>query len=190
MTSLINAASHYHGVVLRRGAPQRLTDFMEQFQVGIVRSIASAAGCEFLSSSIDDGIDCSIKRRFQGKLDSEIEVQLKAVSNAGRWDSNGTKISAKLSKSRYDTARITPSDDLIMRRIIVIMDMPPVVDDWLTCEHNSFQISHACYWLSLEGYPAVRSTQQNVAVSAPVEQVFDDAALCAIMEKINKRLPL
>lgn len=163
---------------------------MEEFQSGLVHSIAAAAGCTCSATSVDDGIDLQVMRFFHGNADSAIQVQLKAVHNQHRWNKDHTKISAKLQLKRYDSARMPLGSGNIMRRIIVIMDQPACEDDWMLLKGSSYLVNNHCYWVSLEGYPDKLPNQNMVTVNAPVEQVFDDVALCAIMEKIRKGLPL
>lgn len=163
---------------------------MEQFQVGLVRSIAAAAGCDYGTESMDDGIDAMITRNFSGNTDSLIQVQLKAVSGKDRWNADRTQISAKLQSQRCDAARLPLGAGNIVRRIIVIMDQPACDDDWMLLQGSSYLVNNHCYWVCLEGYPEKPPQQNMVTIHAPIEQVFDDMALCAIMEKVRKGLPL
>lgn len=182
--STLDAARQRSHLDVHRGSPQRITDWMEQYQIGLIRSIASAAGCEYLPMQPDQGIDALIARYEGSVMDSQIQVQLKAVSGQSRWNADRSRIHAELSAERYADA-IKPKEDLIIRTIFLILDLPAEVDAWIDCQNESMQLHNHCYWVSLEGKPSVLGTQ-NVRISAPIEHLFDDAALCEILEKVKE----
>jgi hypothetical protein len=68
--------------------------------------------------------------------------------------------------------------------ILVAMLVPREVEEWLTLTPENLLVRHCCYWVNLEGVPITGETKTTVRV--PRQQVFDDSALCAIMERIGK----
>lgn len=95
-------------------------------------------------------------------------------------------IHAKLSKLRYDNS-IIAGPNSSERRIVVIMDVPDNVDDWIKLADEGTLLSNN-YWMTCEGLP--ERNEETITISAPVEHVFDDAALCEIMEKVKGGMPL
>lgn len=182
--STLDAARRRSQLDIHRGSPQRKTNWMEQYQTGLIRSIASAAGCSYSPVGPDQGIDAILTRYDGSIIDSQIHVQLKAVSGKNRWNADGSRIYAKLSAARYADA-IQPKEKISFRVIFLILDLPAEVDTWISCQDESMLFRNRCYWVSLEGGPP-KSGVRSVRISAPVEHLFDDAALCEILEKVKE----
>lgn len=188
MVSLAEVSGANPGLTIQRSSPQRYTNWMEEFQTGYVKSVAAAAGCQCWDSHIDLGFDLKIERyNSQGVPDSEVDLQLKAVSASHCWDVNRTCISAFLSRQRYN---MQVNQKPIHPNLVLIMEIPDTVDKWITKQpdESGMILSNRCYWVSLAGLP--KKETDRVKVSAPVNQVFDDASLCMIMEKISKGIKL
>lgn len=178
MTAFPYAIEPSTGTPLLRGMPTRATDRMELFQLGVVESLAAAAGCNVSAPIIDNGIDIDLTHELPGDEDVPLRVQLKAVTSG--WNASRSAISADLSLKRYDKMR---RPGVMMPSIVVIMDLPKDVDDWFASGHPHTTMQHCCYWVSLEGAPA--RSGKTVSVSAPATNLFDDVALCAIMARIR-----
>lgn len=157
---------------------------MEQYQIGLIRSIAAAAGCTYSTVNPDPGIDALLTRHDGSIMDSQIQIQLKAVSEQNGWNADRSRIHTELSAERYADA-IKPKEELTTRTIFLIMDLPTTVDAWINYQDDSMLLHNHCYWVSLEGEPP-KTGVQTVRISAPVEQLFDDAALCEILEKVKE----
>ena len=190
MVSLAGVIGANPTLTIQRSSPQRHTNWMEEFQTGYVQSVAAAAGCQCWVSHTDLGIDVKISRLdSQGVADAEVDLQLKAVTSPRCWNADRTRISAYLSKKRYNM-QINPNT--ILPNLVLIMEIPKKIDEWITSTDQTngsgMVLSNCCYWVSLLGCPCTNSSR--VKVSAPSNQVFDDAALCMIMEKISKGMKL
>lgn len=166
------------GAQVVRGLPSRLSDLKELFQTSAIGAIAAAAGCNVGSTKIDNGIDIDLWHELPDDDDVLLRVQLKAVTNG--WNASRTAISANLRDIRYDRMR---KPDTLAPRILVIMDLPTDTSSWLWSRHPYTALRHCSYWVSLEGEPA--RTGKKISVSAPVANVFDDAALCEIMARVR-----
>lgn len=171
-------------VPILRGSPQRLTNFMEAFQVGYVRAVAAAAGCVVNPApEIDEGIDLTLTHVATSHLidKARLEIQLKAVSVP--LAPGASNVSVRMKRVRYDELRIA---DPSVSKILVVMSVPPSQNDWIHASQNRLKVHHAAYWVNLDGAPATAAAQPTV--SAPVSQIFDDIALCAMMGRIGQGL--
>ncbi|MEU2254445.1 DUF4365 domain-containing protein [Nocardia xishanensis] len=165
-----------------RGSPSRKTDLMEAFQEAYVRAVAAAAGCVVVGRpEIDEGVDIILSHTSNqhraGK--ARLEIQMKATATA--LSADGSSISARIGRNRYDYFR---TDDPAVSKIVVIMHIPRLQDDWLYLTDDALMLRHRSYWVSLHGYPA--TTTDSVTVAAPCSNKFDDIALCEMMEKVGR----
>lgn len=176
--SLSTLSAHAPPVV--RGLPTRKTNLMELFQLSIVEATAAAAGCNVSTPKIDNGIDIDLTHELPGEEDTTIRVQLKAVTSG--WNSGRTAISAKLSRKRYDQLRPAAPT---LRRILVVMDLPSSQADWIKQRSPYTIAKHGCYWINLDGAAPFRGVGDQVTVSAPATNIFDDVALCQMMARVR-----
>ena len=162
-----------------RGSPKRRTNFQEMLQTGYMHAVAAAAGCNVKTYAIDEGIDFALEHRASSHLHgrADLELQLKATTIGGRSDF----VTARVSRDRYDEYRYP---DPTVHPIVVIMEMPTKQADWIRSTPEALLVHHRAYWVSLRGFDAVHSDE--VYVRAPRENVFDDLALCKIMQRIGQ----
>ncbi|GAA2528178.1 DUF4365 domain-containing protein [Winogradskya humida] len=158
---------------------------MEQLQLSYIRAIAAAAGCVVTQPEIDDGIDIELRQRHSAHVNftdntARLEIQLK--STASQANISEKEISTKMRRDRFDYyAAPAP---LSVHKIVVIMKQPVDPAHWTYVRKKGLTLHHACYWVNLSGETS--SASGYVAVNAPLTQVFDDIALCAMMERIGK----
>jgi len=164
-----------------RGYPNRYTDMMEQLQLSYVRAIAASAGCIVSKPEIDDGIDLTLTHKVdihQGDKVARLEVQLKATSD---YDEESKYVTATMRRDRWDYYR-TP--DCTINKIVVIMSMPKSQDEWTLAEHAGLSVRYCAYWVNL--YRVEDSTAERPTVKAFKSNIFDDLALCEMMERIGQ----
>ncbi|OZE03187.1 hypothetical protein CH249_15470 [Rhodococcus sp. 05-2255-3B1] len=159
---------------------------MEQFQLAYIRGVAAASGVGVSSPEIDEGIDVTLthkSERHTGKDDftARLEVQLK--STGGRVSADGTKVSASLSMDRYDYYRTL---DASVPKIVVLMHVPRLQDEWLRETEDSLKFHHLSYWVNLSGQPDGDPDKASVTVTAHTSNIFTDHTLCAMMERIGQ----
>jgi hypothetical protein len=152
---------------------------MEALQKGYVRAIAAASGSVIVGEpETDEGVDLQLSHRLVSHgIDVRLEIQLKSTTSP----IGENAISIQMKRDRYNYFR-TP--DPTVPRIIVIMSVPTEQDKWVQASGERLRIHHASYWVNLDGLP--EATVANPTVSAPRTQVFDDIALCGIMERIGR----
>lgn len=166
-----------------RGSPQRGFNLMEQFQLGYINAIAAAAGCNIAGTpSIDEGVDLILSHRSDSHLQTGavyLELQLKSTSQFA--DQNTNHVSSNMRDDRY---REFISKNPSMDRIVVVMSLPSDPAEWLEATHDQLALRHCCYWVNLRG--ADPSSAARPTFRAPKANIFDDVALCGIMQRIGQ----
>lgn len=165
-----------------RGSPSRNTEFMEQLQIAYVNAVCAAAGCVPSTPYIDEGIDIQVSHTHKDHSSipehkARLELQLKSTSSPPR---DGL-ISATMSAQRFEEFSIPKPS---VNRLVVIMAMPPEQKLWVHAQEERLAIHHCAYWVNLAGH--TYHGGKSVTVKAPTSQVFDDLALCRIMELIGR----
>lgn len=101
MTAL-TAESGCDGFMVR-GLSKRKSDLKELFQLGVITSISSAAGCSVKSDIVDTGIDVSLSHEIAGLTDRRtINFQLKCTEQGSP---EAKFIEVRVPKKRYDEYR-------------------------------------------------------------------------------------
>lgn len=165
-----------------RGYPKRYTDMMEQFQLSYIGAIAASAGCIIANFTIDDGIDLMLTHKSNRHRDDRVarlEVQLKATSD--QVDEDTDFVTATMRHDRWEYYR-TP--DCTINKIVVIMSMPTLQDDWVHASHKALSIHHCAYWINL--HKVKYKETKSHTVKAPKDHIFDDVALCEMMVRIGQ----
>lgn len=105
------------------------TAMMEQFNIAVVRAIASACGFNTSEFEVDDdSIDIEICAKYPveiGKLSrSRISIQLKSTSSIQK---DGGDISFTLKRKNYDDLRIDDSNP----RYLFVLEIPKKCTHWI-----------------------------------------------------------
>lgn len=164
-----------------RGLPTRKTDIKEQFQIGLIHAIASAAGCTTKSDSIDAGDDLTVSHQITGLADKcSINFQLKCTETVVNKSGN---LVVEMPVQRYDQMREVGK---IEAHLLIAQQVAPVRDDWVCVSglHSEFRAKN--YWLNLTGLPAFTGDSEKVTVPVPTTQVFDDSALIQLFAKLRQ----
>lgn len=166
-----------------RGSPHRHYDLAEAFQIGYVRSIAAAAGCVIMGvPEVDEGIDLILSHTSTAHTAvdrARLEIQLKTTNSP--ITPRMTHISAPMRRDRFvEMSEVDP----IVSKIVILMSVPPSQNDWVHATPDRLKLHHAAYWVNLDGAPAPTSARPSAR--APLTQLFDDVALCAMMARIGR----
>ncbi|MBC8090907.1 MAG: DUF4365 domain-containing protein [Pseudonocardia sp.] len=155
---------------------------MEQLQVGYLLAVATASGCNLANWSVDDGIDALIKHRssVHRNMEAVLEVQLKSTHQVAPNPKSG-RVSVQFNNSRF---HLVAESNPTIKKIVVIMIVPPSVEDWVLASHDFLELRHCAYWASVRGQPT--SGEKYTSVSASTNDIFDDHALCGIMGRIGQ----
>ncbi|MEV5507141.1 DUF4365 domain-containing protein [Streptomyces orinoci] len=170
----------------RRGA-LAVTACMETLQVGYLHAVAAAAGCSLAQPFPDYGIDWHVSHSAPGHTaDDEvtIKVQLKCTYQlAARTAPFGPPAATfpfTLDNDHLVKLARTP---VSVHKILVVMVAPRCQDDWLRAGHERLELRHCCYWANLAGHPV--TGRRRTTVRIPTSHVFDDHALCEIMNRVG-----
>lgn len=169
-----------------RGSPSRYKNHMEQFQLGYIRSIAAASGVVVSEPVIDEGIDVFLTHRSEehtAKDDGAARLEVQLKSTGVRFSADGSRVSASMRMDRYDYYRTA---DPVLPKIVVIMHVPKLQDEWIRETTDSLQLHHLGYWVNLSGLPAGDPENETKTVSALTSNIFTDHTLCAMMARIGK----
>lgn len=166
-----------------RGSAKRHADLMEALQASYVRAVAASAGCVIYGKpEIDEGVDMVLSHTadaHQNEHVARLEVQMKSTSSFK--DPKSGFISASMSGERWN---YFCTENPTVDKIIVIMFVPKDQTDWTTATHDYLSVRHCAYWVNIAGESP--TDKPKVAVKAPTTQIFNDVALCDIMERVGR----
>jgi len=166
-----------------RGSPKRHTDLMEALQLSYLRAVAASAGSVIFGvPEIDEGVDVMLSHTADSHLHDHIaylQVQMKSTSAFEGLDTD--HISASISAKRWN---FYCTSNPTIGKIIVIMSVPKDLANWTQAQHDALSVRYCAYWVNIEGQPEV--TTETTTVTAPKSQIFNDIALCDIMERIGR----
>ena len=155
---------------------------MEQFHVGVVSAVASAAGCTVAPPMIDHGVDLLLMQYSDEFPDGVAVLQVQLKSTAQPRNLRDEYVAVSLENKVYDFYR--RSARLTLPRIIVAMEQSPFPGDWVVQEANGITLPQArMYWVSLAGHE--ESDAETVTVRVPRLNVFDPTALRGMMKRIG-----
>ncbi|MFF7703249.1 DUF4365 domain-containing protein [Streptomyces lydicus] len=161
------------------------TACMEQLQEGYVASVAATAGCAVENVRRDIyGMDALLVRPAEdpGKQEVSVFAQLKNTTTT-LPDASKETFSYQLKKRKY-------FERLALKRkspkaILIVMATSFRQADWTRASHDRLEISHCCYWVSLEGQTAKEGVQ-SPSVSIPTANIFDSNALTNILDRLDR----
>jgi hypothetical protein len=153
-----------------------LTTKIERLSLAYVAAVAAKAGYELIESTVDyDSVDGEL--RSASGLRPRIEFQAKGSTRSLLKDEH---IAYPLSRKNYDDLRI----ETLTPRLLFVVLMPDVEDNWLSHSEDELVVRHCGYWLSLRGSAEVDQT--NITVHIPRSQVLRPDQLAELMAKAEK----
>lgn len=155
---------------------------MEQFGRSYVEAVAAVAACSVSRPSVDDdSVDLTFARRTTlGHIRSpKLDAQLKTTGSeeAMRVDDLVFPLSIK----NYDDLRPV---NLAVPRILIVVLVPPDIDEWILQDESQLLLRKCGYWFSLRGAPSVMN-QSSKTVHIPKTQVFGPTSLSDIFERLS-----
>ena len=87
-----------------------------------------------------------------------------------------------LPRTNYDQLRAR----VAIPRILIVMLCPTEFTTWLQQDDRSLSLSHAAYWVSLRGMPAIEAGTNSTTVRVPLNQPFTVEALLRMMDKTGR----
>lgn len=156
-----------------------ITDAQERFSAAYVKLMCAAAKINYSEPKTDnESIDIElIGKGFNGKWKKpRVLAQLKCTSNFKYIDMENQELSFPLPLKNYNDLRET--DDL--PKILIVVLCPKDHFEWLEYSALQTKVRFSGYWLSLEGFPAVKNTT-TVTVKIPFSQAFNNLTLIELM---------
>lgn len=166
-----------------RGSPKRHTDLMEALQLSYLRAVAASAGCViFGKPEIDEGIDVMLSHTADShQYDHIAYLQVQMKSTSAFEALNTDHVSASISGKRWNFyCKPNPT----IGKIIVIMSVPKDLANWTEARHEALSVRYCAYWVNIEAQPEVQT--ETTTITAPKNQIFNDVALCDMMERIGQ----
>lgn len=159
---------------------------MERFNTAYIGAIASAAGYTLAKPEVDDdSVDIIFKSRgiHGSRRGPSLDAQLKATSNL---ETKGSDFIYYLSAKNYNDLRDV---DIITPRILIVMQLPPNCDEWISCNDDYIEMKKRAYWVSLLGKPSIGS-KKSTRIRIPKSNIFNVEALHIILNKIGHGVTL
>jgi hypothetical protein len=155
-----------------------ITQQQEEFSDAFVLAIAAAVGCTTAKPAVDDdSVDWTLSCRLKPRR-PKLDLQLKSWTNPAL---TGGALSYPLKLKNYDDLRST---ELSVPRILVLVTLPPSLDDWVKLTQDELILRHSAYWTCLQGLgPSTNASTVNVNI--PTTNLFDCSGLSGIMNRLN-----
>jgi hypothetical protein len=140
----------------------------EGFGDAYLLAVAGVAGCA-----------TSLRRPDDDSIRPKLDIQMKTTTTI---DGDGDIIQYALKVKNYNDLIIT---DILVPRILVLVLLPPEIDEWLAVSPRELILRRCSYWKSLRGEPQSEN-EYTVTVSVPRVNMFTVEALCGMMAQINE----
>ena len=149
----------------------------EALSKAYAHAVAAAAGYTTAVYDYDrSGTDLLIQAG--GRRSPVLALQLKATVNLRPLRAmDGTEFSFQLKAENYESLR----EDSQIPRLLVVLDMPRLEEEWITITTDELMLRRCAYWLNLHGFR--ESTAGRPTVHIPKSQVFDVPGLHGLMEQ-------
>lgn len=165
-----------------------LNDQKEHFSYAYARAVAATSAVSAATPEVDDdSVDLIFCKRRGGTVfrSPKLDLQVKCADDTTLTVTT-THIHYPLKLKNYDELRPT---DVLVPRILVVVLVPAVLDQWLNWTPRELSMRRAGYWVSLRGMPPKPNTT-SVTIQVPLLNEFSVAQLDSIMQRIgNGQLP-
>jgi hypothetical protein len=157
----------------------------EKFSDAYVLAIAATAGYGTYKPSPDeDSVDFGIAARTTSLANGvvtmrspRLELQLKCTAAPTPL---GDSLSFSFKLKNYEERR---ADNFVIPRILVVVLVPDLADDWQEHSETELCMRRCGYWLLLRGKPATSNTK-NIKIQIPRQNQFTVLALQAMMQRL------
>ena len=142
------------------------------------QAIAARAGYTISTADFDlDGVDITINAG--GLFRPTVGVQLKATEKLSKVKNGAFRFVLK--RRNYDLLR----KETRSPRILVVLDLPKDVSQWINVTEEELVLRRAAYWLDLKGYEETEN-RTSVTVYIPTINLFNVENLQNMMEQARK----
>jgi len=161
------------------------TACQEQLSLAYGQAVAAAAGCAFERRGVDHyGVDGSFHHATASNDDfdfdpKQVEAQLKCTTQNHLGEV--TLAYPGLKKQHYNRLR-TPKVNT--PRILIVMLVPPDVEDWLLQSETDLVVTGCAYWVSLRDQDPISTA--TTTVHLPRANVFGVESLLDMMQRVGE----
>lgn len=154
-------------------------DQKEGLAVVYVKALAVRAGFVAAKPDLDrDSVDLQIMAG--GPMRPKLDLQLKATAVLAESEDGVRRI--RLSRKNYDDLRV----DTQTPRLLVVLELPPEEEKWMTVTTEELVLRRRAFWLSLQVDFEEAGERETVTVSIPERNLLDVDSLRALMERSRK----
>jgi hypothetical protein len=158
---------------------------MEAYSRAWVHAIAASAGVAIGSIAPDiNGLDVHFMSPDDGEnAGSCSHVQLKSTAEALVTSDDGDK-RYRLRHEDYDRLRKATT----VPRLLVVLEVPENVDDWLACSADQLVMKASARWVSLRGADTTTyAPTSKIPIDLPADNIFTPDALRANMGSLDDK---
>ncbi len=160
-----------------------------ELSYAFLHAVATRAGCECVVSgrhSDDAGVDARlfVRERFGPRstlVRFSVEIQLKATSTP--LTLVGDQYSFPLTVKHYDKLRDTEAESPLL---LIVFQMPPAPEQWLTCTSRALTLRRCAYWASLYNAPASANDQIQTVYLRKRDR-FSIETLRSLLERFSRQ---
>lgn len=159
-----------------------ITQQQEQFSFAYIRAVSTVAGYAVSEPSVDDdSIDLMLSGRSNAGTITRprLELQAKCLRD-GELQADTFSYPVKI--KNYDDLR---DPNVLVPRILVVVRVPDLVNEWLTSTDAELCLRHCGYWTNLQGMPETDNTS-TVSVTVTKENSFTVESLREMMGRIEQ----
>lgn len=160
---------------------------MEELQKSYIQAVAAAAGCTVLEHRVDaNKVDLGIDHRSTVHTHdtvASVRLQLKSTHQIPHTNFDPTPGAYFSFTLDNETLNALNNTVFILQRLLVVMLMPALPEDWLFMESDHLVLRNRCYWVNLVGVPV--TGVDHTVVHVPWANVLDAQGLCDVMVKVG-----
>jgi len=157
-----------------------LSKRQEHIAGAYIRAVCAALGCSVsVPETDDDKIDFTVSSRLRGRASTKPKIDIQSKCELVEDALKRSEYSYQIDKSLYDSLR----DPLVVvPRILVLTLVPRNSESWLKQSHDSMQLHHCSYWVSLKGAPALPDGQTSKSIRLKSTNLFCEPSLHDMMK--------
>ena len=154
----------------------------ESLSRAYVQAVAARAGVVCSVPDLDYGVDLTLRLvdEANGFEDAGVLLDVQLKSTSAELGGEPQSLGFDLRVTEYNRLR---RPDVPVPRILVVLELPPDENQWLTQTLDELILRRAAYWISLRESPPVIATK-TTRVKLPRSRVFTPIALSEILARI------
>jgi hypothetical protein len=168
-------------------------DIKSELSYAYLHAVAARAGCECqVTGRHSDALGIDARLIASGAFAPApsltrliVDVQLKATNQTLKTVKG--RLAYPLEVEQYNKLRVTTASSPLL---LIVLQLPPNPDDWLTCTPRALSLKGCAHWVSLHGAPATTNTTRQT-VYLPGRNRFTVEALRSLLGRFarEERVP-